>query len=235
MFRECVPDRKWRQLTAALEKKTEPTDPWLAQVYRVNNGDEEDENISEALRIISKPYHRNTVMALMLSKATYAEIESSLGIGPMITENVATLLLNSEEIRHKLDHFDYVEEYVNNYVVEEGEQAFIRMGMIGGPYVLLEKLRIGHEVVQIDAAEMTKNIINTSYMLGMVARGNLITSDATKQSLQWFSRGVVNALTAVEKLELENVAEESALVAIQQRKETESLEEAGLEPTDIVH
>jgi hypothetical protein len=70
----------------------------------------------------------------------------------------------------------------------------------------------------------------------MVARGNSLTSEASKQAQRWFD-SVTKLLAAHERLRMEEIDEnvDDAVVAIKQHQLTHTPEELKLLPEEIMH
>lgn len=237
-MRQCIPDRRWKRLKHALTAKDSSSlinDMWLYGVYEVAVSEKEDDVIRIALDLGESDYHRDCIMAFILSRATLDEIAKSLEIPYEVLEVFEKLFFEKSEIRNKLDHIMYAREYQKNVAQEEGKWL-IDTGLSGGPVILQDRFLLGHEELSIDVRGVSRKMINTAYTIGMVARGNSLTSEASKQALRWFD-SVTKLLSAHEKLRMEEIDEniDDAVVAIKQHQLTHTLEELKILPENIMH
>jgi hypothetical protein len=208
---------------------------WLYGVYEVANNQKDDEAIRAALDLGESDYHRDCIMAFILSRATLEETSKSLEIPYEVLEVFEKLFFEKSEIRNKLDHFVYAREYQKNVAQEEGKWL-IDTGLSGGPVILQDRFLLGHEELNIDVRGVSRKMINTAYTIGMVARGNSLTSEASKQALRWFD-SVTKLLSAHEKLRMEEIDEniDDAVIAIKQQQLTHTPEELKILPENIMH
>jgi hypothetical protein len=235
---KCVPDRRWKRLQYALTKQDGSglhNDAWLYRVYQAVIGEEDDEQLRYLYELCDSSYHRDCIMAFLLSRATLDETSKCLEIPITIIQGFAKLLFDTDELRNKLDHILYAREYQANVAQEEGKWL-IDTGLTGGPVVLQDRFLLGHEELNIDVRSVSRKMINTAYTIGMVARGNSLTSEASKQALRWFD-SVTKLLAAHEKLRMEEIDDniDDAVVAIKQHQLTHTPEELNLLPENIMH
>jgi hypothetical protein len=234
----CVPDRRWKRLCYALKERNGTSlynDPWLYGVYQAVMDETDNAHFIYVYELCNSNYHRDCIMAFMLSRASNEEISSCLELPVRVVQDFAKLMFEKEEIRSKLDHILYAREYQNNVAEEEGKWL-IDTGLSGGPTVLQDRFLLGHEELSIDIRSVSRKMINTAYTIGMVARGNSLTSDASKQALKWFD-SVTKLLAAHEKLRMEEIDDnvDDAVVAIKQHQLTHTPEELKLLPDEIMH
>jgi hypothetical protein len=242
MLRTSVPDRLWRQLNAAVKSKTEPAEPWLAKVYRVMIGLEDDQHIFEALRILLVKYSREVVFAFFACRAYEHEIVKHLEVDEEVVLIMQKLIFSTDEVYNKMDHIMHVEKFLNNEVAVNSEtEILIRAGMIGGPVCVIERLRIGHENVTLNLQEMFRQMVTTAYSLGTVVRGNAITSASAQHSQKWYGE-MMKTVGMYTSKGFSEEAEDDAVSAIEERvrldkeqKETMTLAEAGVSLGDILH
>jgi len=237
-LKHCVPDRRWKRLKYALAQKDAGTisnDLWLYGVYEVAIGSNVDTDIQAALDLGDSEYHRDCIMAFLLSRATLKETSECLEISTGILEIFEKLLCDKSEMRNKLDHILFAREYQKNVAQEEG-RWLIDTGLTGGPTVLQDRFLLGHEELNIDVRSVSRRMINTAYTIGMVARGNSLTSEVSKQALKWFD-SVTKLLSAHEKLRMEEIDEniDDAVIAIKQQQLTHTPEELKILPENIMH
>lgn len=237
-MRQCVPDRRWKRLKHVLNGQ-DPScllnDLWLYGVYEVAMGQKNDDIVGAALDLGDSDYHRDCIMAFILSRATLDEISKCLEIPYEILEVFEKLFFERSEIKNKLDHIMYAREYQKNIAQEEGKWL-IDTGLSGGPVILQDRFLLGHEELSIDVRGVSRKMINTAYTIGMVARGNSLTSDASRQALRWFD-SVTKLLAAHEKLRMEEIDEniDDAVIAIKQQQLTRTPEELKILPENIMH
>ena len=237
-MKQCVPDQRWRRLQYALSKRNPATlldDLWLYGVYEVAAEEKFDESIIYAIDLGNSEYHRDCIMAFLFSRASLDEISKCLEIPFDILDVFEKLFFDRSSIRNKLDHILYAREYQKNIAQEEGKWL-IDTGLSSGPIVLQDRFLLGHEELTIDPRSVSRKMINTAYTIGMVARGNSLTSEVSKQALKWFD-SVTKLLAAHEKLRMEEIDEniDDAVIAIKQHQLTHTLEELKLLPENIVH
>jgi hypothetical protein len=236
--KHCVPDRRWKRLKYALAQKDADSirnDSWLYGVYEVAVGSKTDDNIQAALDLGDSDYHRDCIMAFLLSRSPVQEISGCLEISASILEIFEKLFCDKSEMRNKLDHILFAREYQKNVAQEEG-RWLIDTGLTGGPTVLQDRFLLGHEELNIDVRSVSRRMINTAYTIGMVARGNSLTSEVSKQALRWFD-SVTKLLSAHEKLRMEEIEEniDDAVIAIKQQQLTHTPEELKILPENIMH
>lgn len=237
-MRHCIPDRRWKRLQNALKTRDGDglcNDPWLYRVYQVVTGKSSDENIFYAYELCNSDYHRDCIMAFLLSRASFEETSKCLEIPIDVLISFSKLMFERDELKSKLDHILYAREYQNNVATEEGKWL-IDTGLTGGPVVLQDRFLLGHEELSIDVRGVSRKMINTAYTIGMVARGNSLTSEASKQAQRWFD-SVTKLLAAHEKLRMEEIDDniDDAVVAIKQHQLTHTPEELKLLPEEIMH
>jgi hypothetical protein len=241
-MRKSVPDRKWKLLSSALKEHKAPKDPWLAKVYRVINAEEHDPTIEEALEYIDDTFYRDRIMAFLFSGATLAEVEQGTGVQKEVVLVIKELLLNSGEIRNKLDHFKFAFEYIKNYVDPSNDaENLIRMGILNGPQSLLLFNRLGNEPINLDVKDMLTSMTALAYNFSLIVRGNRITSQEAKLAQKWYAN-MAQMLTLRDRLKMEDDLEISAEDAVKKRhyeltaeNSTLTLDEQGLTPEDILH
>lgn len=237
-MRVCVPDRRWKRLCHALKAKNGLplcNDPWLYGVYQVIAGEKNNEHYLYVYELCDSSYHRDCIMAFLISRASHEEISKCLELPIEVVQDFAKLMFDRTELRSKLDHILFAREYKNNVAEEEGKWL-IETGLTAGPTVLQDRFLLGHEELSIDVRGVSRKMINTAYTIGMVARGNSLTSEASRQALKWFD-SVTKLLAAHEKLRMEEIDDniDDAVVAIKQHQLTHTPEELKLLPEEIMH
>ena len=234
MFRSSVPDRKWKQLEQAIKTSVEPVESRLARIYRVATNQETDPDVEDALEMLSTDFYRDSIMAFLFSKATLMEIQTSLNISPEVIQVIEYLMFNPDEIRNKLDHIYYARKYMQNSDNEE-TCNLIQSALVGGPCTMQDRFALGNEDPILDTAKAAKRMLVTALNLGLVCRGNAITTEASKQALRWFD-SASKLLLSYNKLTDREDDETDALVAIERRKQTYTLDEVGASSLDeILH
>jgi hypothetical protein len=234
MWQRSVPDRKWVQLVHACKAQAEPNDPRLARMYRVMMGTEQDETIENALAMIETDFYKNAVMAFLFSRATLSEIIKSLQISAEVIGVIEYLLFNSDEIHNKLDHIYWAKKYMAQLDNDE-DRNLIHSALVGGPCAIMDRFALGDEDPVLDTGRAAKRMLVTAMNLGLVCRGNSITTEASKQALKWFD-SASKMLMTYDKMVNDDDADTDAIVAIERRKQTYTLSEIGVESiTDILH
>ena len=218
---------------AAVEKQSRPKDSQLAKVYDFLTGEKDDDRVEYVVSLLDSPMARDRIVAFFLSGATLPEISKSLWIPIEVLELFQWLYVNKDEFRHKLEIYQYAQEYMRNVCEEENEE-WLKLGLEIGPLALIYKHLHGHENLPIDARMLTREMINQAFHLSMLARGNQITSSVAKEAYKWMGSASRMALS-YDKLGLDDTAEDEALVAIERRKMTRTPEEAEVPPDTILH
>jgi hypothetical protein len=186
MFHECIPDRKWRQYRQLLESKKAITDPLLQRVDAVRNKKLVDEDVAYALDLIENADHRDDIIAFLLSGAEVVTISDWLRIPLPVMEIFCELCFNTLEFRNKLEIRSYARRYAEEYAQPENADL-IGSAILLGPDYMKYYFQQGGEKVEMDPREFAKSLIQQSFHLSRVARGNPINSPATKEALRWLN------------------------------------------------
>jgi len=218
-----------------IEKGHRPKDPYVAQVYDVVIGNTQDEEIVYALDLVRVPEHKETLQAFFLGGASDQDVCDALDITVTVVEHVHKLVMDENQFRNKLERFTYAKDLVEaEDVLTERGADYIRMSMLHGPDILAQHFHLGNEEIKVDVKKLVGHFIETAYYLSANARGNSITSETVKQSRLWML-DILKYAEAHSELQSMGNATSDALLAIEERKATVSVEELGLNPDDIYH
>jgi hypothetical protein len=218
-----------------IDKGHRPSDAYTAEVYDVIIGKTVNQDIEYALDLVRVQEHKETLQAFFLCGASLQQISSALSIEIPVLESVHRLVMDESKFRNKLERFTYARDLVETEgrLTERGEE-YIRTGLMHGPDVLSQHFRLGNEEVILDPKKLIGHFVETAYYLSANARGNSITAETTKQARMWM-------LDTIKYLEAHKDAAsalgetDEALLAIEERKATMSMEEMGITPDDIYH
>jgi len=182
----CSPDWRWQALLKAADtgELTEVEDELVGHVYDVMCGKAHDEDVLRALDLYRIPYKRDNLMAFLLSRATHEQIAQGLGLPIPVIKIFESLFIDPEQFRDKMDIRMYAELYRDNKCSEPA-RALIDIGMIEGPYALLNYWITGNETVEITNEELSRRILTMTYTKLMVARQDSLTSERAKEALKW--------------------------------------------------
>jgi hypothetical protein len=231
---DCIPDRNWLIVESAVENKRVPKDAFLVDVCDVKQGNKSDATIEETLAYIASDYHRDILVAFLLSGMPEDEIAEFLRLDRTVLDQFQLLLVNPVEFRNKLDIFWYAEQYVKNKCGNERGQQVVKAGIQLGPAGLIHQFTHGDEDIRIDTKKITKKMLQVAFVLGQLARGNPVTSAQSKESLKWV--GAANQLAKqVEHLGADTSDADEALLAVEERKLARTAEQAGISADDILH
>jgi hypothetical protein len=230
---DCIPDRQWQIVLAAVEHKRVPKDAFLAKVCKVYNDRSKDEAIAELIQYIEDDYFRDILVAFFLSGMPAQEISTFLRMDLATVLNFEKLMINPEEFRSKLDIFWYAEKYVDTVANSRGAQV-VKSGIQLGPSGLIHQFTHGDEEIHIDAKKITKKMLQVAFTLSQLARGNPVNSPQVKEAFKWM--GISSKMVKeAERIGADTTEESEAYMAVEERKRVRTAKEAGIAPDKILH
>ena len=233
--RSIDPEWRWTLLLEMVKKGHRPDNEYVAQVYDVALGNEENEEIEYALELVRVREYKETLQAFFYCRAKLSLISDVLEIDIPVLQHVEKLVMDETQFRNRLERFRYVRKLVEdeNILTERGRE-YTQTGMVHGPEVLAHHFRLGDDSIKLDPKKLIEHFIQTAYYLSANARGNSITAETTKQARMWMLDSI-KYMEAHKDASSAMDSEDEALLAIEERKATVTVEELGVPPDEIYH
>lgn len=210
------PDKRLRMLREAVVNKTSPLDPFLRRCYLHLTGEQLDEKVGRTMDLIDVPKDREVLMAFLISKATKEEIATSTWVEEELVEMFELLCFDPQAFRNKLEFIRYAKEYAATCT--DYGRKLIDTALTVGPSYLIYMHALGREEIPLDADMFMRTLVQEAFHLGIVAKGNSITSAASKESFKWM-RAAHELVAAYRNTKAPATAEDDAVFALQEGRQ----------------
>lgn len=230
---ECIPDRNWLIVKTALEDGLVPKDAFLAKVCDTYKDRKKNEKLAELIGYIENDYYKDTLVAFFLSGMPVEDISKTLRMDLETLSYFEYLVVNPAEFRSKLDIFWYAGKYVEECENERGKEI-VKSGVQLGPSGLTYQFMHGNEEIEIDTKKIARSMLQASFVMTQLVRGNSITSAQSKEALK--TMGIASKLIKeAERVGADTTEEAEAILAIEERKAARTPTQAGIPVNEILH
>lgn len=228
-----TPDHRGRRVLelAASGKPIEGGHPSeVALFYLVKSGEVQSKDVEEAYCAYLDPDSAHVLNALILGKATDAEIQEALEVPEGVLQAYRHLFFDRGVFRHALD----VIKYVRELGCGDPYHKYYKTAIEKGPMALANRFRVG-ERPGLDPRQVLKNLMHDKYDKFLSHRGHELTQNIAKEALKWGQAAAHAAALVIDKGgdEKRNALSELRLV-LETRDLTQTPEQAGVDPTEVL-
>lgn len=188
-------------------------------------------DVEEAVLMWLNEESRHVFNALLLAKASDDQICAGLDTSVTALAPYKRLFFDRGVFRNALD----VIGYVKNLDVADEVRAHYRTAIEQGPEFLINKFRVGARP-SVDPRMAIQLVLNDSTDRFVSHRGQKIDSALAKEAMRWGAQALQAAAMSIDKGsdQSANALSELRVIMLKMQDRTETPEQAGIDPTDVV-
>jgi hypothetical protein len=207
------------------------SDPLQSALFDLISGGATDEhNVAYAHDLFKVPNHRAALDAFLLADVPFDQIAVTLNIPISVIQTYRYLFMDTTVFRNRLELISYAQSYPGDTYAQELVRAAVTIGL---EYLLWAFSKSSTEV---DNRAVVRRTMIDSFFRGMAHKGNAITSATAKESQKWWATAIRNAqiLEQIDPRTAKSAYDELRL-ALEQRDDTKTVEQAPVPVGDILH
>lgn len=228
------PDHVARRLTTLVETN-QPYDgdhpDELAFCQLLRDGEPSVPSVLDAYELYLHPDDRHILSALVLAKASDAQIADALTMAPPLVATFRHLFFDRGVFRHDLD----VKNYVRELAIPEEQRLYYTIACDKGFRTLANRFRVGDRP-PIDPKEALRELLADQVDRARAHRGQRLDSELAREALRWAqaASGTASILLRQDPQDAKNALEELKL-ALRVEDRTTTLDELDINPGQLYH